>query len=44
MGYGILSFNKYMSKSIIGKYGLKFRYSTKKYLTDALETVWKIAT
>ena len=38
-GYVILSFTKNMSKNIIGKYGLKFRYSTKKYLTDALKTV-----
>lgn len=38
-GYGILSFTKNMSKNIIGKYGLKFRYSTKKYFKDALKTV-----
>ena len=32
-----------MSENIIGKYGLKFRYCAKNYLTDALKTVWKIA-
>ena len=32
-------FTKNMSENIIGKYGLKFRYCTKNYLTGALKTV-----